>query len=112
METDTATASESVRRAPAMALPEPERDQPLGAFKRVDPSGVGITNLSGHWLSSTSAPICHSSEVKLSIMRNMAYPPFHPSSSVPTPLFMSLAEFANVFPSESEFVERKSGFGQ
>lgn len=42
----------------------------------------------------------------------MAYPPFHPSSWAPVPLFMSLEEFAEAFPSESEFVERKSGFSQ
>lgn len=42
----------------------------------------------------------------------MAYPPFHPSSSAPVPLFMSLVEFAQAFPSESEFVERKSGFNR
>ena len=42
----------------------------------------------------------------------MAYPPFHPSSSVLVPLFMSLAEFAEAFPSESEFIERKSGFNR
>lgn len=42
----------------------------------------------------------------------MAYPPFHPSSSAPIPLFMSLVEFAAAFPSESEFVERKSGFNR
>jgi ATP-dependent DNA helicase RecG len=42
----------------------------------------------------------------------MAYPPFHPSSSAPVPLFMSLVEFAEAFPSESEFVERKSGFNR
>ncbi len=42
----------------------------------------------------------------------MAYPPFHPSSSAPVPLFMSLAEFNGAFPSESEFVERKSGFNR
>ncbi len=42
----------------------------------------------------------------------MAYPPFHPSSLAPVPLFMALAEFAEVFPSESEFVERKSGFNR
>ncbi len=28
------------------------------------------------------------------------------------PLFMSLMEFAEAFPSESEFVERKSGFNR
>jgi ATP-dependent DNA helicase RecG len=42
----------------------------------------------------------------------MAYPPFHPSSSAPVPLFMSLVEFAEAFPSESEFVERRSGFNR
>ena len=42
----------------------------------------------------------------------MAYPPFHASSSAPVPLFMSLVEFAEAFPSESEFVERKSGFNR
>ena len=42
----------------------------------------------------------------------MAYPPFHPSSSAPVQLFMSLVEFAEAFPSESEFVERKSGFNR
>ena len=39
----------------------------------------------------------------------MAYPPFHPASSIPTRLSMSLEEFAEAFPSESEFVERKAG---
>jgi ATP-dependent DNA helicase RecG len=42
----------------------------------------------------------------------MAYPPFHPSNPAPLPLFMSAAEFAEAFPSESEFVERKSGFNR
>lgn len=42
----------------------------------------------------------------------MAYPLFHPSSSVAVPLFMSLAEFRAAFPSESEFIERKSGFNR
>lgn len=42
----------------------------------------------------------------------MAYPLFHPSSSVAVPLFMSLAEFQAAFPSESEFIERKSGFNR
>ena len=42
----------------------------------------------------------------------MAYPPFHPSSTAPDPLFMSPREFAEAFPSESDFVERKSGFNR
>lgn len=42
----------------------------------------------------------------------MAYPVFHPSSSVAVPLFMSLAEFRAAFPFESEFIERKSGFNR
>lgn len=42
----------------------------------------------------------------------MAYPPFHPATSTPVPLFMSVAEFGEAFPSESEFVERKSGFSR
>lgn len=39
----------------------------------------------------------------------MAYPPFHPASTAPVPLFMSAAEFAEAFPTESDYVERKSG---
>lgn len=42
----------------------------------------------------------------------MAYPPFHPSSPVPDPLFMSSNEFHEAFPSESDFVERKRGFNR
>jgi ATP-dependent DNA helicase RecG len=42
----------------------------------------------------------------------MAYPPFHPSNPDPDPLFMSAEEFDRSFPSESEFVERKSGFNR
>ena len=42
----------------------------------------------------------------------MAYPPFHPSNTAPDPLFMSSGEFAEAFPSESDFVERKSGFNR
>ena len=42
----------------------------------------------------------------------MAYPLFHPSSSVAVPLFMSLAEFRAEFPFESEFIERKTGFNR
>ena len=42
----------------------------------------------------------------------MAYPPFHPSNSAPDPLFMSSDEFREAFPSESDFVERKSGFNR
>jgi hypothetical protein len=42
----------------------------------------------------------------------MAYPPFHPSSAAPVPLFMSEAEFGRAFPSESDYVERKSGFNR
>lgn len=42
----------------------------------------------------------------------MAYPPFHPARSTPVPLFMSFGEFAEAFPSESEFIERKSGFNR
>jgi len=42
----------------------------------------------------------------------MAYPPFHLSNPAPDPLFMSLSEFSAAFPSESEFVERKSGFNR
>jgi len=42
----------------------------------------------------------------------MAYPPFHPSSTAPDPLFMSSRGFAEAFPSESDFVERKSGFNR
>jgi ATP-dependent DNA helicase RecG len=42
----------------------------------------------------------------------MTYPPFHPQSTVPTPLFMSAAEFASAFPSESDYVERKSGLSR
>jgi ATP-dependent DNA helicase RecG len=42
----------------------------------------------------------------------MAYPPFHPSNAAPDPLFMSSSEFNEAFPSESEFVERKSGFNR
>lgn len=42
----------------------------------------------------------------------MSYPLFHPSSSIAVPLFMSLAEFRAAFPSESEFIERKSGFNR
>lgn len=42
----------------------------------------------------------------------MAYPPFHPANPAPLPLFMSIAEFAEAFPSESDFVERKSGFNR
>ena len=41
----------------------------------------------------------------------MAYPPFHPQSDVPSPLFMSADDFAAAFPAESEYVERKRGFG-
>jgi hypothetical protein len=39
----------------------------------------------------------------------MAYPPFHPSNPAPDPLFVSSGEFGEAFPSESDFVERKSG---
>jgi ATP-dependent DNA helicase RecG len=42
----------------------------------------------------------------------MAYPPFHPASAAPVPLFMSAAEFGRAFPSESDYVERKSGFNR
>lgn len=42
----------------------------------------------------------------------MAYPPFHPANHNPDPLFMSSEEFRRAFPTESEFVERKSGFNR
>ena len=42
----------------------------------------------------------------------MAYPPFHPSSNAPVPLFMSTDEFAVAFPAENDYVERKSGVGR
>ncbi len=42
----------------------------------------------------------------------MAYPPFHPSNPAPVPLFMLAAEFDTEFPTESDFVERKSGFNR
>ena len=42
----------------------------------------------------------------------MAYPPFHPSSPTPLPLFMSAIEFAEAFPAESELIERKRGFNR
>jgi ATP-dependent DNA helicase RecG len=42
----------------------------------------------------------------------MAYPPFHPSSPTPLPLFMSSTEFAEAFPAESELIERKRGFNR
>ena len=42
----------------------------------------------------------------------MAYPPFHPSNPDPDPLVMSAEEFDRSFPSESEFVECKSGFNR
>jgi hypothetical protein len=42
----------------------------------------------------------------------MAYPPFHPSSNAPVPLFMSRAEFGEAFPAENDYVERKSGVGR
>lgn len=42
----------------------------------------------------------------------MAYPPFHPSNPTPYPMFMSSGEFSEAFPSESDFVERKSGFNR
>jgi ATP-dependent DNA helicase RecG len=42
----------------------------------------------------------------------MAYPPFHPASAAPVPLFMSEAEFGRAFPSESDYIERKSGFNR
>lgn len=42
----------------------------------------------------------------------MAYPPFHPANPAPVPLFMSTVEFARAFPSESDFLERKSGFSR
>jgi ATP-dependent DNA helicase RecG len=42
----------------------------------------------------------------------MAYPPFHPSSPTPLPLFMSATEFAEAFPAESELIERKRGFNR
>jgi ATP-dependent DNA helicase RecG len=42
----------------------------------------------------------------------MAYPPFHPSNPAAEPLFMSSDEFREAFPSESDYVERKSGFNR
>jgi ATP-dependent DNA helicase RecG len=42
----------------------------------------------------------------------MSYPPFHPSNPAPLPLFMTAAEFADAFPSESDLVERKRGFNR
>jgi ATP-dependent DNA helicase RecG len=42
----------------------------------------------------------------------MAYPPFHPSNPSPLPLFMSSAEFAEAFPTESDLIERKRGFNR
>jgi hypothetical protein len=42
----------------------------------------------------------------------MAYPPFHPSSNAPVPLFMSRGEFGEAFPAENDYVERKSGVGR
>ena len=40
----------------------------------------------------------------------MTYPPFHPRSPNAPPLFLSVEEFTQSFPAESEYVERKSGF--
>lgn len=42
----------------------------------------------------------------------MAYPPFHPLSDAPVPLFMSRDEFGEAFPAENDYVERKSGVGR
>lgn len=41
----------------------------------------------------------------------MAFPLFHPESSEPRPLAMSLEEFQQRFPREGQYLERKSGFG-
>lgn len=41
----------------------------------------------------------------------MAYPPFHPEGSEQAPLVMSEREFRRAYPSESTYVERKSGAG-
>ncbi len=43
---------------------------------------------------------------------SLAYPPFHPLSEAPEPEAMTLAEFSAAFPTESGFVERKSGAGR
>ena len=42
--------------------------------------------------------------------RSLSYPPFHPVRAE-APLFMSEAEFAISFPTESTYVERKAGVG-
>ena len=42
-------------------------------------------------------------------VRRLAYPLFHPASPDPAPLFLSLAEFRDAFPEESEHVEFKQG---
>src|SRR5581483_527599 len=42
----------------------------------------------------------------------MAYPPFHPSSPTPLPLFMSATEFDEALPAESELIERKRGLNR
>jgi ATP-dependent DNA helicase RecG len=41
----------------------------------------------------------------------MAYPLFHPKNDAPHPMIMSEAEFSAAFPTESDYVERKTGIG-
>lgn len=48
--------------------------------------------------------------IEMSQKRSLSYPPFHPARAG-APLFMSDAEFAIAFPSESTYVERKAGIG-
>jgi ATP-dependent DNA helicase RecG len=43
--------------------------------------------------------------------RTLSYPPFHPARPETRPLSMTEAEFAAAFPTESNYVERKTGVG-